>query len=230
MPGTPPAPEGGGVLPGGKGVPPASKDVPLGDDEAAPARRDGGAATVGTGAGPAGGDRAELERFRTEAAQLRRQRSGNKRQRSGGWRTPVATLLIVVGCLLAPISVLGVWTANQVSSTDRYVATIEPLIHEPAIQNALTDKITTAITTHLNVVGYANQAASGLSSHFPRVATLIRTFAPSLASAVAGFVHTQVHKIITSPQVANLWVQVNRTAHAQLVKVLSGQGLSLIHI
>jgi len=225
MPGTPPAPEGGGVLPGGKGVPPASKDVPLGDDEAAPARRDGGAATVGTGAGPAGGDRAELERFRTEAAQLRRQRSGNKRQRSGGWRTPVATLLIVVGCLLAPVSVLTVWTANQVSNTDRYVANIEPLIHDPAIQNALTDKITTQIISHLNVAGHANQAAAELTSHgLPRVGALVKTFAPQVAGAIAGFIHTQVHKIVTSPAAAHLWVQANRAAHEQIVQALSGQG------
>ena len=29
----------------------------------------------------------------------------------------MATLLIVLGCVLAPISVLRVWTANQVSDT-----------------------------------------------------------------------------------------------------------------
>src|SRR6516165_4378434 len=225
MPGTPPAPEGGGVLPGGKGVPPASKDVPLGDDEAAPARCDGGAATVGTGAGPAGGDRAELERFRTEAAQLRRQRSGNKRQRSGGWRTPVATLLIVVGCLLTPVSVLAVWTANQVSDTDRYVANIEPLIHDPAIQNALTDKVTTAIVTRLDVTARTNQAADLLNSKgFSRVGSLLKTFSGSLASAVTGYVHNFVHKIVTSDRFATAWVEVNRVAHHTLVQALSGQG------
>ena len=150
------------------------------------------------------------------------------RRRRLGWRAPVATVLIVLGCLLAPVSVLGIWTANQVSNTDRYVANIEPLIHDPSIQNALTDKITNQITAHLNVVGYANQAATSLSSRFPRVSTLIRTFAPSIAGAIAGFIHTQVHKIVTSPAVANAWIQVNRVAHDQVVKVLSGQGNSAI--
>ena len=225
MPGTPPAPESGGVLPGGKGIPAASKDVSPGGDEAASSRRDGGAAIAGTGAGPAGGDRAELERFRTEAAQLRGQGSGNKRQRSGGWRMPVATLLIVVGCLLTPVSVLAVWTANQVSDTDRYVANIEPLIHDPAIQNALTDKITAQIITYLNVVGHANQAAAELTSRgLPRVGTMVNTFAAQVAGAIAGFVHTQVHKIVTSPAAAHLWVQANRAAHEQIVQALSGQG------
>ena len=217
-----PAGGAGGAAPGDDGGAPAS------DAGGAAASGDGGAAPAGAGAGLGEGEREELEQLRAEVAQLQDQVTGKPRRRRIGWRGPVATLLIVLGCLLAPISVLGIWTANQVSSTDRYVTTIEPLIHEPAIQNALTDKITIQITKHLNVVGYADQAASALSSKFPRVSTLIRTFAPSLASAIAGFIHTQVHKIVTSPQVANLWIQVNRTAHAQLVKVLSGQGNSAI--
>jgi hypothetical protein len=67
----------------------------------------------------------------------------------------VAVVLIVLGCVLAPVAVIGVWTANQVSDTGRYIANIEPLIHEPSIQNALTGKVTTAITSRLNVTGYA---------------------------------------------------------------------------
>jgi len=123
---------------------------------------------------------------------------------------------------------VGVWTANQVSDTNRYIANVEPLIHDPAIQNALTDKVTTAITSHLNVVGYTNQAAALLTSKgLPRVGTLLKTFGPSIASAVAGFVHNTVHKVVTSPQFANAWIQVNRVAHQTLVKALSGQGGSI---
>lgn len=177
-----------------------------------------GSAQAGVDTGLNADERAELERLRREAAK-------SNRRRKLGWRLPVATVLIVIGCLLAPVSVLGVWTANQISSTDRYVTTVEPLIHNPAIQNTLTDKITTQIMSHLNVTGATNTAAAALSSHgLTRVSTLLRTFAPSLTSAITGFVHTQVHKIVTGPAVARLWVQANRIAHSQLVKVLSGQG------
>ena len=156
--------------------------------------------------------------------------SGARRHRVG-WRTPVATVLIVIGCLLAPVSVVAVWTANQVSNTDRYIANIEPLIHDPAVQGALTDKVTVAITSHLNIVGYTNQAASLLNSKgLSRVATLLKTFGPSIAGAVAGFIHTQVSKIVTSPQFANTWIQVNTTAHAELVKALSGQGNGAVSV
>ena len=80
---------------------------------------------------------------------------------------------------------------------------VEPLVHNPAVQNALTDKITTEITTHLNVTAYTDQAAAALTSRgLTRVGALLQTFGPSISSAVTGFIHGQVHKIVTSPQFA----------------------------
>lgn len=193
-------------------------------------------------AGPLGADeRAELDRLRKEVAVLRSRPSppeggsggpaGAGRRHRPGWRGPVATLLIVLGCVLAPVSVIAVWTANQVSDTNRYVQNVAPLIHEPAVQSALTDKITAQINAHIHVQALTNQAADALSSKgLTRVGTLLHTFSGSLAGAVGGFIHTQVAKIVASPQVANLWVQVNRNVHAQLVKALSGQGNGSITI
>jgi hypothetical protein len=168
-------------------------------------------------------ERAELDRLRAEVTELRRGQAHAPRRRPS-WRTPVSALLIVIGCVLAPLSVVGVWTANQVSDTNRYIANIEPLIHDPAIQNALTDKVTTQITSHLNVTGFVNQAATLLTSKgLPRVGGLLKTFGPALSSAVTGYIHSFVHKIVTSPQFANAWIQVNTVAHQTLVKALSGQ-------
>ena len=60
----------------------------------------------------------ELERLRAENAELRRQ-VGTVRRRRISWRTPVAVVLIALGCILAPVSVLGVWAGNEVSNTGR---------------------------------------------------------------------------------------------------------------
>jgi len=170
-------------------------------------------------------DHAELERLRTEVEELRQKESTQKRRRRVSWRTPVSALLIVIGCILAPLSVVGVWTANQVSDTNRYVQNIEPLIHNPAIQNALTDKVTTAIVSRLDVTARTNQAADLLNSKgFSRVGSLLKTFSGSLASAVTSYVHNTVHKIVTSDRFATAWVEVNRVAHQTLVQALSGSG------
>ncbi len=184
----------------------------------------GGASGPGKTAALSSDERAELERLRTEVTELRRQRAGQPARRRIGWRAPVATLLIVLGCVLGPVSVLAVWSANQVSDTSRYIANIEPLIHTPAIQNALTDKVTNQITSHLNVTGLTNQAATLLTDKgLPRVGTLLKTFGPSIASAVTGYIHSTVHKIVASPQFARVWIQVNTVAHQTLVNALSGR-------
>ena len=185
------------------------------------------------GSGPSSEEQAEIDRLRAEVTELRTRQEAlpPAPRRRVGWRAPVATVLIVLGCVLAPISVLGVWAANQVSNTSRYVENVQPLVHDPAVQNALTDKITNAITTQVNVNGYAKQAADALNSRgLPRVGTLLNNFAPQISSAFAGYVHGQVHKIVTGPRFAQLWVQANTRIHAQLVKVLSGQGSKSITI
>lgn len=168
-------------------------------------------------------ERAELERLRSETAEFRRR--GGARQRRIGWRTPLASVLIVLGCLLAPVAVLGVWAGNEVSDTGRWVATVQPLIHDPAIQNVLTDKITSEITGQLNLTGTINQAAAELNAKgLPRISSLMTTFGPQITGAVTGFVHSTVHTVIASPAMANAWVQVNTIAHQALVQVLSGHG------
>jgi hypothetical protein len=219
-----------------------------GSTEAAAGESPAAEAAAGAGAGELADDeraelehlradeRAELEHLRAEVAQLRSAQAAPAapaRRSHLGWRAPVAALLIILGCVFAPLSVMAVWTANQVSNTDRYIANIEPLIHEPAVQAALTDKITNEINRYLEpqVKGLATAAASALTSRgLPRAGQLLNTFSGSLASALSGFIHTQVAKIVASPQVANLWLQVNRVVHAELVKALSGQSNGAITI
>ena len=171
-------------------------------------------------------ERAELERLRAETAALHGKAGADgRRRRHFSWRATFAIVLIVLGCVLAPVAVLGVWAGNEVSNTDRWVATVEPLIHDPAIQNVLTDKITNEITSQLNLTAVINQASTQLNSKgLTRISSLLTTFGPQITSAVTGFIHSTVHTVIASQAMANIWVQVNTIAHQAIVKVLSGQG------
>ena len=136
----------------------------------------------------------------------------------------MATVLIVLGCVLAPISVIAVWSANQVSNTDRYVANVSPLISQPAVRSALTDRISTAVNDQIDVQGITKQVAAQLSSRgLPRLGALLSTFSGSIASGVAGSIHSTVAKIVASQQVARLWIRGNRLVHQQLVLALEGK-------
>jgi hypothetical protein len=229
-PGTPTAP----AAPNGPKAPAApGPGAAAASAAAGPTASDSGTAAASPAAAgsPTEDEQAELAKLRAEVEALRKRPPPppSRRRRRGGWRAPVASLLIVLGCILAPLSVIGVWTANQVSNTNRYVENVAPLIHDPAIQSALTNKITAEITSRVKVQALTNQAADTLSSKgLTRVSTLLHAFSGQLAGAVNGFIHTEVAKIVASQEMANLWVQLNTRVHASLVKALSGQGSGAI--
>jgi hypothetical protein len=176
------------------------------------------------------GERAELERLRTEVTTLRASAGedvATARQRvRQRWRTVVATLLIVVACLLAPLSLVAVWAKNQVGSTDRYVATVSPLAEDPAIQRAITDKITAQVFTYIDVKGLTNQAIDALASRglSSQAADQLQGLAGPIANGVENFTRSQIARIVSSQAFADAWVQANRIAHQELVKALTGEG------
>ena len=56
-------------------------------------------------------ERAELERLRQENSALRTQpRPPRRRIR---WRSVIAVVLLVLGCALAPVALVAVWTAQR---------------------------------------------------------------------------------------------------------------------
>lgn len=174
-------------------------------------------------------ERAELERLRAEVADLRGDRDsrgdGKRGRRPGGWRAPVSAVLITLGCILAPVAVLGVWGANQVSNTDRFVANMAPLIQQPPIQHALSARITTELTSRINVKAITSQAATQLdANHLTRLANLVRTFSGQIASGVHSAIGAAVARVVASPAMAVVWSNALRTAHNGVVRVLSGQG------
>ena len=189
--------------------------------------------------GLTGEERVELERLRAEVATLRSQQrqqavAGDEgggvaatgrgaRQR---WRTIIAVLLIVVGCVLAPLAGVAVWAKNQVTDTDRYVATVAPLASDPAIQQAIADQITAQIFTHIDIQGLTTQTVNALAARGlpPQLATQLQGLTGPITTGIQGFVGTQVDKVVQSQAFADAWTQANRLAHQALVAALTGQG------
>jgi hypothetical protein len=181
-------------------------------------------------------ERAELERLRAEVATLRdqaRQPEAAAEAAVGGraarqrWRAVTATLLIVLGCLLAPLAGVAVWARNQVTNTERYLATVAPLASDPAIQNAIADQITAQVFTYIDVQGLTVQAVDALADRRdlpPELVTRLQALSVPIANGVQSFTRTQVGKVVQSPAFADAWLQANRLAHEELVKALTGEG------
>jgi hypothetical protein len=180
-----------------------------------------------------GEERAELERLRAEVARLRATAPAGAPERPPGrppgrgrWRAVVASLLIVVGCVLAPLSAVAVWTRNQVTDTERYIATVSPLASDPAIQAAVADQITAKVFSYIDIQGLTTQALDALAERGlpPRLADQLQAFAVPIANGVRSFTRDQVGKVVQSDAFADAWIQANRVAHDALVKALTGEG------
>ncbi len=170
-------------------------------------------------------ERAELERLRAEVARLRQPPA--KR-----WRSIVASLLITLGCLLAPPAGVAVWAANVVTDTDRYVETMTPVAASPAVQDAVVNRATVEIMSRLDVPAIVTRAVDALEARGlpPRIGDRLEGLATPLTSGVEGFIRKQASALVRSEGFQTAWVNANRVAHKQLNAVLSGEGSEVLKV
>jgi hypothetical protein len=176
-------------------------------------------------------DQAEVERLRAEVARLQAaSNSGPKtardRPRRRWGRGVAATVLIVIACVLAPLSVISVWARGEVTDTDRYVDTLSPLARDPGVQEAMATNITNTVFRYIDIEGLTQRAFSVLADRGslpPDIATQLEALAVPVASGVRSFVEDQVRAVVQSQAFAEAWDQANRAAHGQLVAALTGE-------
>jgi hypothetical protein len=183
-------------------------------------------------------EREELERLRAEVAQLRRPGTqpptpGAKRPRAGWARTTVAVLLVTIGCLLAPLSVVAVWANSQITDQTRYLDTVAPISESPQVQAAVTDDITNRVLSYVDVAALTTEAVSRLSANGtlpPTLATSLNALAKPLADGVKSFVHDQVANVVGSQAFSDAWLQANRVAHQEVIGALTGEGAQSVSV
>ena len=180
--------------------------------------------------------RAEVERLRAQVAEptqpLTPAAEPQAQGRTGWWRPVVVTVLLVLVGLLAPTAVIATWAHDQISNTDRYVQTVAPLASDPAVQNAVADRVTTEIFNRLDVQGVTQDAVTALESRGlpPNAAAGLNALTTPLASGVRTYVHDQVLKLLKTDTFKQAWEEANRTAHEQMVAVLTGKQGNVIKV
>jgi hypothetical protein len=134
------------------------------------------------------------------------------------WRRILAGALIVVGCVLAPVSVLAVWIHGTLLDTDQYVDTIGPLADDPAIQQAVANRVTTAVIEASDI---ETKVANALPDR-------VSFAAPFVADGAERVVHAAALRFTESDRFPTLWEEINRRAHTQVVAVLQGEGTDTV--
>ncbi|MGW3336671.1 hypothetical protein ACWDCL_04190 [Streptomyces sp. NPDC001009] len=142
-------------------------------------------------------------------------------------RSACAALLIVLGCLLAPLSLVAAWTADLADDTDRYVATVAPLAGDPAVQDAAADRITSALMSHLDLADLLKDVAP---ADRPLIEKGLGLLGGSLEDALSGFVRDKAREVVASETFARFWTEANRRLHTTVDKALTGSGGGAVRI
>lgn len=190
--------------------------------------------------GPSAVDQTEVERLRNEVAELQKQLDSERADKPTGviteppgqtgpkrhlGRTTLSFILILIAAILAPLSVATTFAVSQISDTDRYVSTVAPLAKNPVIQAAVADRLSKEIFTYVDLDEISDTAVAAIGESADlsdRSQTLLLALTGPLKSGIESFTHDQVTAVVQSEAFANSWAEANRVAHAEIVKLLSG--------
>jgi len=128
-------------------------------------------------------------------------------------RGALVGFLVFLTCLTLIVTGVTIWTHYTVLNTTGYMNLVGPVGKDPQSIKALSDYVTTQIVTAADLQGRAQAALP------PKAAFL----AGPITSAVESFINKQTVKVLSTPQAYNLWLEVNRVAHQQIVGLLRGQ-------
>lgn len=118
-------------------------------------------------------------------------------------RTGVATVLALLGCLLAGPAVAAYSLDNQLADQDRYVRAVTPIADIPAVRQELAGRVSEAAAAKLMPGDL------------------------QLPESARSLLHSAVTKLVESDQFRTGWVAANRTAQPEVVKMLRGEPSSL---
>ena len=171
--------------------------------------------------------KSELARLKAENARLTAELSKvSTAPRRSILRSIAATLLIVLGAVLAPIGVVTAWAGAELSDTERFVETLSPLAEDPEVQSYLGDQIAGAIEEALDpdsavgtLLDFVVPAGDEVVPEL--IASQLQTV---LADQVRAGIRLAVDEVATSDAFPTVWDGALRAVHSEFVVLMEGRG------
>ncbi|MFE5768866.1 hypothetical protein ACFQ7O_10985 [Streptomyces sp. NPDC056485] len=142
-------------------------------------------------------------------------------------RAFLSALLIIIGCVLAPLGIVAAWTSSIVGDTDRYVTTVAPLASNPDVQAAAANRVTGAVMEHIDLPNLLEDVAP---DQRPLLQKALGKLGNGLEGAVRSFVHEKALDVVQSNAFETIWTNANRTVHTSLVRALTGSDEGAVQI
>jgi hypothetical protein len=132
------------------------------------------------------------------------------RRRGSRWRSVLVVVLVILSCISLLVAVVGVWARRNVLDTDRFVDRVDALADDPAIQEALSIRLTDELMTLIDPETFFEEVLPDRGA----------ILAAPLANAVEGFVREQVQAFVASDAFEQVLVGVVERAHSLATRVL----------
>ncbi len=126
------------------------------------------------------------------------------------WRGLVISLCVILATIVLVAGNVLFWAGSTLTNTDRYVATVKPLLADTAVQGAIANYTTTQIFNQVDV-------QSAVTSVLPPRADFL---APQLTTQLQGATEKVLQKRLASDKFQATWVNANRQAHQKLLKTI----------
>jgi hypothetical protein len=147
--------------------------------------------------------------------------------RSGRVRPIAATVAFLLAAVLTLPAGFALWGQRTLVDTQRYAATVGPLIRSSAVQQAITARVTDAIDKEIQVgQGALDKLLSGLWTDSGSREKVLGT----VSGLVQGEVNDQVKQFISSPVFAALWAAANVEAQRDFLRVLRGDNSGILAV
>ncbi|MDF2563574.1 MAG: hypothetical protein K0R99_5020 [Microbacterium sp.] len=167
-----------------------------------------------------------LERERAAASPGGAPTGDSRGARSRRWgRTALATALILIGVILAPVAVVSTWAHHQLTDTDYFVDTFAPLAHEPAVQDLVADEAVAAIEAQIDIDRIASDLFAGIGDLGldPRAMEALDLLEAPAVAGVKGLMQNTIHEFVASDAFSAIWKDALEITHRQLVNTATGQ-------
>ncbi len=156
-------------------------------------------------------------------------------------RTTISWVLLVLASLGVVASTLAVWVHETLFDTDRFMAVVEPVLRDPAVDRALATRLGDQLVTALDPETRVNDALDRIQERVAneisqdvgqggvvrtaieqRLSGALDNLGASIAGAVEGALRSAIDAIVGSDQFENLLVEVTERAQPRAVALLRG--------
>lgn len=179
---------------------------------------------------------AQLDRLRAENDRLRAQstapvdETAPAGRRPGRWRAPVSAICIVIAAILVPVSIVGAWARVQLVDEDAFVATLAPLVEDPAVQALVVDETMEAVSAQVDFEQLTANVFDGIADLGlpPRATEALSLLQAPAADGLENLVTQTVTRVVESEAFADVWATATRAAHRALTTAATSDGGGLV--